>query len=64
MPDNDLQRVVGRLRKDARGLSKLTILWQHKRDRSGGTAEHCRRAAWDPERRLEVLRRRAPGHPH
>jgi hypothetical protein len=58
MNGDDLARRIGNLRADGRRLSKLSLLWKHKRTSSGTTAADCARIARDPLRRLEPLRRR------
>lgn len=58
MNGDDLARQIGTLRADGRGLSKLSLLWQHKRTASDTTGADCAKSAKDPLRRLEPLRRR------
>lgn len=63
MNGDDLERRIVRLRADAKALSKLTLLWQHKADTTTTTAEDCAKNARDPLRRLEPLRRRGEEAP-
>jgi hypothetical protein len=58
MNGDDLARRIGTLRADGRGLSKLSLLWRHKRTSSDTTGADCAKIARDPLRRLEPLRRR------
>jgi hypothetical protein len=63
MDGHDLERRIGRLRADARALSRLALLWRGKPVATAATAADCARTARDPLRRLEPLRRRPEGVP-
>lgn len=58
MSGDDLKRRVERQRADAKGLSKLTVLWRGTQEGTSASGADCARNAKDPERRLEPLRRR------
>ena len=58
MSGDDLKRRVERQRADAKGLSKLTVLWRGAREGVPANGADCARNAKDPLRRLEPLRRR------
>jgi hypothetical protein len=58
MDGDDLERRIGRLRTDARGLSRLALLWRGRPAATPATGADCARTARDPLRRLEPLRRR------
>ena len=59
MDGDDLERRIGRLRADARALSRLAPLWRGKPPAASATAADCAKNARDPLRRLEPLRRRS-----
>ncbi|MBR0644482.1 hypothetical protein [Plastoroseomonas hellenica] len=61
MGGDDLKRRVERQRADAKGLSKLTVLWRGAREGASANGADCARNAKDPLRRLEPLRRRTGG---
>jgi hypothetical protein len=53
----ELGRRVERLRRDARGLRRLTVLWRAPSGRAATSAANCVKVEKDPARRLEPLRR-------
>ncbi|MCK8786707.1 hypothetical protein M0638_20245 [Roseomonas sp. NAR14] len=57
MADNDLARRVDNERGEAKGLSRLLLLWRRTPELPAATGEECARSARDPQRRLEPLRR-------
>ncbi len=66
MNGDDLERRIGRLRADAKALSRLALLWRGRPTTTSATAADCARNARDPLWRLEPLRRRsgeAPAQP-
>ena len=66
MDGDDLERRIGRLRADAKALSRLAFLWRGEPTTASVNAMDCTRNARDPLRRLEPLRRRsgeAPAQP-
>ena len=63
MNGDDLERRIGRLRADARGLSRFALLWRGRPMATAATAADCARNARDPLQRLEPLRRRPAGAP-
>jgi hypothetical protein len=58
MNGDDLQRRIGQVRAEGKVISKLSSLWQRKVATTRLTAADCAKAAKDPLRRLEPLRRR------
>jgi hypothetical protein len=60
MNGDDLERRIGRLRTDAKALSRLALLWRQKPEAPAATVtgEECAKNARNPLHRLEALRRR------
>jgi hypothetical protein len=59
MNGDDLERRIGRLRMDAKALSRFALLQRGRPTATSTTAADCARNARDPLRRLEPLRRRS-----
>ena len=57
MNGDDLQRRIGQMRAEGKVTAKLASLWQRKTETTRATAVDCAKAAKDPLRRLEPLRR-------
>jgi hypothetical protein len=58
MDGSDLERRIGSLRADAKARSRLERLWRDHPTGTAATGVDCARAARQPLRRLDPLKRR------
>ncbi len=57
MDGSDMQRRIGPAQRQARRRAEWEALRRDQRPPKAGSAEECLKAARDPERRLEPMRR-------